>query len=95
MPAAPLSFGKDKELAGKLEVPLCLLPAKGDPGESLHEVMQTKPLGSRCVQLLPICWLKGSFCQLGSRWVHAVRSSKWGRYVLPELELQQPWLAWG
>ena len=55
MPAAPLSFGKDKELAGKLEVPLCLLPAKGDPGESLHEVMQTKPLGSRCVHLLPIC----------------------------------------
>ncbi len=33
-------------------MPLCLLPAKGDPAELLQEVMETKTVGSRWVRLI-------------------------------------------
>lgn len=34
--AHPAFFGQDKDFAAKLAVPVCILPAKGDPMESVR-----------------------------------------------------------
>ncbi|KAF5832399.1 hypothetical protein DUNSADRAFT_11731 [Dunaliella salina] len=39
----------DKDLATKAQCPVALLPAKGDPMESLKEVLDTKPFASSCL----------------------------------------------
>lgn len=45
----PAFFGHEKEFAEKLSSPLILLPAKGDPMESVKEVVDKKPFGDKCV----------------------------------------------
>uniref|UniRef100_A0A7S3QXW6 Dienelactone hydrolase domain-containing protein n=1 Tax=Dunaliella tertiolecta TaxID=3047 RepID=A0A7S3QXW6_DUNTE len=45
----PAFFSKDKDLAAKVQCPVALLPAKGDPMESLKEVLDTKPFASSCL----------------------------------------------
>ncbi|KAI8470605.1 MAG: Alpha/Beta hydrolase protein [Monoraphidium minutum] len=48
--AHPSLFGRDKELAAACRVPVALVSAKGDPLESVQEVMDGRPeLGPKCV----------------------------------------------
>ncbi|KAK3249694.1 hypothetical protein CYMTET_40886 [Cymbomonas tetramitiformis] len=42
-------FSQDKELAENVMCPLIVLPAEGDPMESVKEVLDTKPFASKCV----------------------------------------------
>eukprot|EP00798_Chlamydomonas_sp_ICE-L_P008678 gene8678-34124_t len=47
--AHPSFLGQEVELAKAMEKPVCLIPAKGDAMEAVKEIMDEKPVASKCV----------------------------------------------
>ena len=45
----PAFFGQDDAFAKALKVPVCILPAKGDPMEKIKAVTDAKPFGPKCL----------------------------------------------
>ena len=45
----PSWFGKEKERAAEVKVPVCCCSAAGDPLETVQEVLDKTDLGSKCV----------------------------------------------
>lgn len=42
-------MGEEKALAEACVMPVCVLPANGDPMDDVKAVMDTKPLGPKCI----------------------------------------------
>lgn len=45
----PSFMGEEKALAEACVMPVCVLPANGDPMDDVKAVMDTKPLGPKCI----------------------------------------------